>query len=62
MCANAGVSEFSLASILGSCNARPVFSWAESRGITDIEFLNSTAFGSNYENGVFAGDIISGTL
>lgn len=60
--ANAGVSESSLASIPGSYYADPVFSWAESRGITDIEFLNSTAFGSNYENGVFAGDIISGTL
>jgi len=62
MSANAGVSEFSLASIPGSCYAGPVFSWAESRGITEIEFLNSTAIGSNYENGVLAGDIISGTL
>lgn len=62
MSANAGVSEFSLASIPGSCYAGPVFSWAELRGLTDIKFLNSTAFGTNYENGVFAGDIISGTL
>lgn len=62
MSANAGVSESSLASIPGSYHADPVFSWAESRGITDIEFLNSTAFGSNYENGVFAGDITSGAL
>lgn len=60
MSANAGVSESSLVSISGSYYADPVFSWAESRGITDIEFLNSTAFGSNYENGVFAGT--SGTL
>jgi len=62
MSANAGVSESSLVNIPGSYHADPVFSWAESRGITDIEFLNSTAFGSNYENGVFAGDITSGTL
>ena len=62
MSANAGVSESSLVSIPGSNYADPVFSWAESRGITDIEFLNSTAFGPNYENGVFAGDITSGTL
>jgi hypothetical protein len=62
MSANAGVPESSLVSIPGSYHADPVFSWAESRGITDIEFLNSTAFGSNYENGVFAGDITSGTL
>lgn len=62
MSANVGVSESSLVSIPGSYYADPVFSWAESRGITDIEFLNSTAFGPNYENGVFAGDITSGTL
>ena len=62
MSANAGVSESRLVSIPGYYYADPVFSWAESRGITDIEFLNSTAFGPNYENGVFAGDITSGTL
>jgi glucose/arabinose dehydrogenase len=45
MSANAGVSESSLVSIPGSYYADPVFSWAEYRGITDIEFLNSTAFG-----------------
>jgi aldose sugar dehydrogenase len=62
MAANAGVSESDLVNIQGSHYADPVFSWAESRGITDIEFLNSTAFGSKYENGIFAGDITSGTL
>jgi aldose sugar dehydrogenase len=62
MSANAGVSESNLVSFPGSYYADPVFSWAESQGITDIEFLNSTAFGPNYENGVFAGDITSGTL
>ena len=59
---NAGVTESDLVNISGSHYADPVFSWAESRGLTDIEFLNSTAFGSKYENGIFAGDITSGTL
>jgi glucose/arabinose dehydrogenase len=59
---NAGVSESDLVNLPGSHYADPVFSWAESRGLTDIEFLNSTAFGSTYENGIFAGDITSGTL
>ena len=38
------------------------FSWAESIGVTDIEFFNSTAFGPSYENGIFVGDITTGTL
>jgi aldose sugar dehydrogenase len=56
------VSESDLVNIPGSHYADPVFSWAESRGLADIEFLNSTALGSKYENGIFAGDITSGTL
>ncbi len=62
MSTNPGVSQSDLVNIPGSYYADPVFSWAESRGITDIEFLNSTAFGSKYENGIFVGDITSGTL
>ena len=46
----------------GGQYADPVFSWSESRGVTDIEFFNSTVFGSNYENGIFVGDITTGTL
>jgi aldose sugar dehydrogenase len=60
--ANAGVSEANLVNMPGSQYADPVFSWAESRGVTDIEFFNSTAFGPNYENGIFVGDITTGTL
>jgi glucose/arabinose dehydrogenase len=60
--ANTGVSESSLVNIPGSQYANPVFSWSESRGVTDIEFFNSTALGSNYENGIFVGDITTGTL
>jgi glucose/arabinose dehydrogenase len=60
--ANAGVSESSLVNMPGSQYADPVFSWSESRGVTDIEFFNSTAFGPDYENGIFVGDITTGTL
>ena len=58
-----GVSaESNLVNFEGSHYADPVFSWAESRGVTDIEFFNSTAFGPSYENGIFVGDVTSGTL
>jgi aldose sugar dehydrogenase len=60
--ANPGVSESSLVNFPGSQYADPVFSWSESRGVTDIEFFNSTAFGPGYENGIFVGDITTGTL
>jgi aldose sugar dehydrogenase len=60
--ANTGISESSLVNIPGAQYADPVFSWSESRGVTDIEFFNSTVFGSNYENGIFVGDITTGTL
>ncbi|MGA9936096.1 MAG: PQQ-dependent sugar dehydrogenase, partial [Nitrososphaeraceae archaeon] len=60
--ANTGVSESNLVNMPGSQYSDPVFSWAESRGVTDIEFFNSTAFGPSYENGIFVGDITSGTL
>jgi glucose/arabinose dehydrogenase len=60
--ANTDISESSLVNMPGSQYADPVFSWSESRGVTDIEFFNSTAFGPNYENGIFVGDITTGTL
>src|ERR687897_1551437 len=60
--ANTGVSESNLVNMPGTQYADPVFSWAESRGISDIEFFNSTAFGPSYENGIFVGDVTSGTL
>ena len=60
--ANTGVSESNLVNLAGSQYVDPVFSWAESIGVTDIEFFNSTAFGPSYENGIFVGDITSGTL
>jgi glucose/arabinose dehydrogenase len=60
--ANTGISESDLVNIPGSHYADPVFSWAESRGVTDIEFFDSTALGPGYENGIFVGDITTGTL
>jgi glucose/arabinose dehydrogenase len=59
---NPGKSESDLVSFPGSHYSDPAFSWADSRGITDIEFFNSTSFGSAYENGIFVGDITGGTL
>ncbi|MGC1134003.1 MAG: PQQ-dependent sugar dehydrogenase [Nitrososphaeraceae archaeon] len=60
--ANTGVSKSNLVNLPGSQYSDPVFSWAESRGVTDIEFFNSTAFGPSFENSIFVGDITTGTL
>lgn len=46
----------------GSSYADPVFSWRQSRGITDIEFLNSSKLGQKYESNIFVGDINDGNL
>src|SRR5919108_3691587 len=58
----AGVSEESLVQLTGSKYYDPVFSWAESFGITDIEFLNSDNLGQKYANNIFVGDIKQGNL
>ena len=39
-----------------------VFSWSPSLGITDIEFLNSSKLGAQYQNDIFVGDITSGNI
>jgi aldose sugar dehydrogenase len=46
----------------GSKYADPVFSWEESVGVTDLEFLNSTALGPKYGYNLFVGDINNGNL
>ena len=46
----------------GSKYADSVFSWKEPVGITDLEFLNSTALGSKYAYNLFVGDINNGNL
>lgn len=42
--------------------ADPVFSWEEPIGVTDLEFLNSTALGPEYAYNLFVGDINNGNL
>ena len=46
----------------GSKYADPVFSWEESVGVTDLEFLNSTVLGPKYAYNLFVGDINNGDL
>jgi aldose sugar dehydrogenase len=46
----------------GSKYADPIFSWKDSVGLTDLEFLNSTAFGPKYAYNLFVGDINNGNL
>jgi glucose/arabinose dehydrogenase len=46
----------------GSKYADPVFSLEASVGVTDLEFLNSTALGHEYAYNLFVGDINNGNL
>jgi aldose sugar dehydrogenase len=46
----------------GSKYADPIFSWEESVGVTDLEFLSSTALGPEYAYNLFVGDINNGNL
>jgi glucose/arabinose dehydrogenase len=46
----------------GSRYADPVFSWEDPVGLTDLEFLNSTALGPEYAYNLFVGDINNGNL
>lgn len=57
-----GVDQSNLVQLDGSHYEDPLFSWYDSQGITDIEFLNSTRFGDKYSYNVFVGDINNGNL
>ena len=46
----------------GSKYTDPIFSWEEPVGVTDLEFLNSTALGPKYAYNLFVGDINNGNL
>jgi aldose sugar dehydrogenase len=46
----------------GSKYADPLFSWKDPVGLTDLEFLNSTALGPKYAYSLFVGDINNGNL
>jgi glucose/arabinose dehydrogenase len=56
------VQEGDLVHLDGSHYADPVFSWLDSRGLTDIEFLNSSRLGSQYANNIFVGNVNNGNL
>ncbi|MFZ0556776.1 MAG: PQQ-dependent sugar dehydrogenase [Nitrososphaeraceae archaeon] len=61
--APSGISaESDLVNFEGSHYADPVFSWAELRGITDIEFLKSSTLGPSYKDNIFIRDITEGNL
>ena len=51
-----------LVNLPGSHYADPVFSWLNTIGITDIEFLKSSKLGNRYANNIFVGDINNGNL
>jgi len=46
----------------GSKYTDPIFSWKDPVGLTDLEFLNSTALGFEYAYNLFVGDINNGNL
>jgi glucose/arabinose dehydrogenase len=56
------VSRNDLVRFPGSRYTDPVFSFAPSLGVTDIQFFNSTKLGDKYTNNVFVGDINHGNL
>jgi aldose sugar dehydrogenase len=55
-------TESDLVHLPGSHYADPVFTWAKSVAVTDIEFFTSTKFGENYTNNIFVGDFNNGHL
>jgi aldose sugar dehydrogenase len=56
------VTERDLVSLPGSHYADPAFSWLNTIGVTDIEFLKSSKLGNRYTNNIFVGDINNGNL
>jgi glucose/arabinose dehydrogenase len=57
-----GTEPGNLVQLDGSHYKDPVFSWRQSHGVTDIEFLNSTKLGGKYANNIFVGDFNNGNL
>jgi aldose sugar dehydrogenase len=57
-----GKSISDLVNLEGSEYADPVFSWGQSTGITDIEFVNSTRLGESLSGNLFVGDANHGNL
>ena len=57
-----GKSINDLVQFQGSHYADPIFSWHQSIGITDIEFLDSTRLGERFAGNLFVGDANNGNL
>ena len=57
-----GLTANDLVQLEGSHYSDPVFSWRQSQGVTDIEFLHSTRLGDKYAYNIFVGDINHGNL
>jgi aldose sugar dehydrogenase len=57
-----GILVNDLVQFQGSHYADPVFSWRQSIGLTDIEFLDSTRLGERFAGNIFVGDINNGNL
>jgi glucose/arabinose dehydrogenase len=56
------VTQRDLVNFKGSHYSDPVFSWLNSIGVTDIEFLKSSKLGEKYAYNIFVGDIDNGNL
>ena len=56
------VTQGDLVNFKGSHYSDPVFSWLNSIGVTDIEFLKSSRLGEKYAYNIFVGDINNGNL
>ena len=56
------ITERDLVNLPGSHYADPVFSWLNTIGVTDLEFLKSSKLGNRYTNNIFVGDINTGNL
>jgi glucose/arabinose dehydrogenase len=57
-----GITTADLVQFQGSHYADPIFSWLQSRGITDIEIFNSSSLGERYTYNMFLGDFNNGNL
>lgn len=57
-----GITTEDLVQFQGSHYADPVFSWLQSRGVTDIEIFNSSSLGERYTYNMFVGDYNNGNL
>ena len=60
--ARSNVTESDLVLFEGAKFSDPEFSWRDSIGVTDIEFIESDRLGNKYKDNVFVGDINSGNI